>query len=357
MHDWKSYWFMIAGAQGLLLSIGLAIRSRKSIAPLTYLAVLLGVLSIEMLTNFATSIQYPNQPGAFPFWVLGSYLLIPSSLFLLARYSINLPAMPRKYIVLLYTPAAIEIITESIMAGLHFYGRPVLQLQQIPAWFIFTEIIPVVATIIILPWWAMQLRKITGKKKQSPSTPKLTRFLPYALLIYYATLSLLWLVEAFFQVAFFGLLEQLLAASLIAVGYISFLRTGIFDRLSFSNEKPGNQWIYNDEETLKKLIGLFETDHLYCQSRLSVDDLAKALHVPSRYVSYLIGTYLKTTATGLINKYRVEEVIRKLKDPEAQNQTILSLAFESGFNSKSAFNQVFKAHTGHSPSQYLQKKS
>lgn len=348
---------MIAGAQGLLLSIGLAVRSRKSFAPLAYLAILLGVLSIEMLTNFATSIQYPNQPGAFPFWVLGSYLLIPSSLFLLARYSVNLPALPRKHVILLYIPAAIEIIAESILAGLHFYGRPVIRLQQVQAWFIFTEIIPVVTTVTVLSWWAIQLRKAAWKKKQSSSNPAFTRFLPYALLIYYAALSLLWVVEAFFQVAFFGLLEQLLAASLMAVGYISFLRTGIFDRLSFFHQKSGSQWIYNDEETLKKLICLFEIDHLHCQSRLSVDDLAKTLHVPSRYVTYLVGTYLKTTATGLINKYRVEEVIRKLKDPETQNQTILSLAFESGFNSKSAFNQVFKTHTGYSPSQYLQKKS
>lgn len=357
MHDWKAYWFMIAGTQGLLLSIGLAVRSRKSIAPLAYLAVLIGVLSIELLTDFAASIQYPNQPGAFPFWVLGSYLLIPSSLYLLARYSVSLPALSRKYVALLYVPAAIEILVEGVIAGFRFSGKPVVQLQRIPAWFIFTEIIPVIATIAVLLWWSVQLRKLAAKKKRLPAASKLSRSLPYALLIYYTALCLLWAIEAFFQVAFFGLLEQLLAASLIAVGYISFLRTGIFDRLSFSYERPGSQWIYNDEEVLKKLICLFEVDHLHCQSRLSVDDLAKALHVPSRYVSYLIGTYLKTTATSLINKYRVEEVIRKLKEPGAQNQTILSLAFEAGFSSKSAFNQVFKMHTGHSPSQYLQKKS
>lgn len=351
---------MIAGAQGLLLSIGLAVRSRKSTAPLACLSILLGVLSVELLTNFAVSVNYTNRPGAIPFWILGSYLLIPSSLLLLARHSIHLPPWPHKYILLLYMPAAIEILTETIIWVMHISGAGVVQLQQVLPWFIFTEILPVTATVTVLIWWLFRVHKRAGKKtflKEIRTGFRSAIFLPYALLVYYIVLSLLWLTEAFFQVAFFSILEQLLAASMIILGYVSFVRTDLFTRLSFAREKAGSPWIHNDDEVLQKLVRLFEADRLHCRSRLSVDDLARALHVPSRYVSYLVGTYLNTTTTGLINKHRVEEVIRRLEDPAYKNMTILALAFESGFNSKSAFNHVFKTHTGVSPSQYLRKKS
>jgi AraC-like DNA-binding protein len=45
--------------------------------------------------------------------------------------------------------------------------------------------------------------------------------------------------------------------------------------------------------------------------------------------------------------------MRKMEDPAEQHKTLLALALESGFNSKSSFNQVFKSLTGQSPSEYL----
>ena len=55
----------------------------------------------------------------------------------------------------------------------------------------------------------------------------------------------------------------------------------------------------------------------------------------------------------LINEYRVGEVKKRLKNPKYKNLTILAIAYDSGFNSKSAFNTIFKDMTGLTPSQYL----
>ncbi|MCA6447833.1 MAG: AraC family transcriptional regulator, partial [Chitinophagaceae bacterium] len=53
-----------------------------------------------------------------------------------------------------------------------------------------------------------------------------------------------------------------------------------------------------------------------------------------------------------INRYRVEEVKKQLQNPKNASLTIMSLAYDAGFNSKATFNRAFKKHTGENPSKY-----
>jgi len=362
MQDWKSYWFLLAGVQGLLLTIGLTAKSKKNNSVLIYLAVLIGVLSVELLTDFAVRIHYTNRPGAIPFWVLGSYLLIPPALLNLVRHSVNLPLLTRRRSVLLFVPAVTEVMMESIVSVLRSAGYATPSLQSVEIWFVFTEILPVIATVMILCWWIIQLRKKASGRPLMPAPAKKHMLLPFALLAYYSSLSVLWLAEAFFGWRFSDLLAQLLAGSMLLLGYVVFLRTGLFDRLSLVPASPAPvvataDWPHDDEETVNRLLHLMEKERVYVQSRLSIDDLSTALQLPKRYLTYIITSKLNTTAISFINAYRVEEVMRKMKDPEQQHKTLLALAMEAGFNSKSAFNQVFKTQTGMTPSGYMRKTS
>ncbi|MCK4735219.1 MAG: AraC family transcriptional regulator, partial [Methanophagales archaeon] len=61
--------------------------------------------------------------------------------------------------------------------------------------------------------------------------------------------------------------------------------------------------------------------------------------------------YEKMNFHDFINKYRVEEFKKLAK--ESPHYSILALAFEAGFNSKSSFNSNFKNHTGETPSHYI----
>ena len=58
-----------------------------------------------------------------------------------------------------------------------------------------------------------------------------------------------------------------------------------------------------------------------------------------------------------INEYRVKEVISRFEDPKNDNFTILAIAFDSGFNSKTTFNTIFKNLTGITPSEYREKNT
>ena len=54
----------------------------------------------------------------------------------------------------------------------------------------------------------------------------------------------------------------------------------------------------------------------------------------------------------LVNRYRVQALKQALSDPQQAAQSILDLALAAGFNSKSAFNRVFKKQTGMTPGAY-----
>jgi AraC-like DNA-binding protein len=56
-----------------------------------------------------------------------------------------------------------------------------------------------------------------------------------------------------------------------------------------------------------------------------------------------------------INDYRVKEFIEKVSNPDNHKHTLIALAYDSGFNSKSAFYTTFKRSTGMTPLQFQKK--
>ena len=68
--------------------------------------------------------------------------------------------------------------------------------------------------------------------------------------------------------------------------------------------------------------------------------------------SYIINTCFNENFYGFVNRYRIEECKRMLESNEYNNLSILGIAFEAGFNSKTAFNTTFKKLTGLSPKEY-----
>ncbi len=86
---------------------------------------------------------------------------------------------------------------------------------------------------------------------------------------------------------------------------------------------------------------------------LTLTLLAKRLNVHPNHLSQVINTYEQKNFYDYINWLRVEEFKNLVLRPENQQYTLLSLAHECGFNSKTTFNRNFKKVTGLSPSEYL----
>ncbi|WP_158285120.1 two-component regulator propeller domain-containing protein [Arenibacter aquaticus] len=105
-------------------------------------------------------------------------------------------------------------------------------------------------------------------------------------------------------------------------------------------------------EKVKELYLLMETEKVYLDSELGLTQLAEKIDVSTNHLSMLLNDYIGKNFYDYVNYFRVEEVKRRLKDPYYQRQTLSSIGGDCGFNSKSAYNRIFKKFTGKTPSQY-----
>ncbi|MBB5395057.1 ABC transporter permease [Mucilaginibacter sp. AK015] len=91
---------------------------------------------------------------------------------------------------------------------------------------------------------------------------------------------------------------------------------------------------------------------LYEDPGLTLPSLAAKLSVPVHELSRIINLGLKKNFNDFINELRVQEVSRKMRQPAYEQLTLLGIAYESGFNSKTTFNRVFRELTGKSAAEY-----
>jgi AraC-like DNA-binding protein len=106
------------------------------------------------------------------------------------------------------------------------------------------------------------------------------------------------------------------------------------------------------EEIRKSLDYLFEVEKIYRDELLSLNSLAEKLDIPSHQLSWIINYKIGKSFFDFLNRYRVEEVKKRLTDSRDRNSTILEIAYSSGFRTKSAFNKTFKILTGKTPRDY-----
>jgi AraC-like DNA-binding protein len=108
----------------------------------------------------------------------------------------------------------------------------------------------------------------------------------------------------------------------------------------------------NQESIYDRLLELFEDHTVYCESRLQLSDVANMLKVNTHNLSQALNSLAGKPFYDFVNGYRVRYMQKLLTDSGQTQFTILSLGFESGFNSKASLNRVFKEQTGLSPSEY-----
>ena len=92
----------------------------------------------------------------------------------------------------------------------------------------------------------------------------------------------------------------------------------------------------------------------YTDPNLTLHQLAHLLSVSPHNLSEVINTRLGQSFHDFVNGYRVDEAKKRLVDPTLAHQTILAIALESGFRSKSTFNKIFKRFSGITPSSFRQ---
>ena len=107
---------------------------------------------------------------------------------------------------------------------------------------------------------------------------------------------------------------------------------------------------------LKELEELMATERPYLDSKLTLAQLADLLGISSNYLSQVINQQTGRNFFDYINSHRVNAAKEILADPARARVGVLTIAMDSGFNSKSAFYDAFKQHANMTPSQYRQNK-
>lgn len=95
-------------------------------------------------------------------------------------------------------------------------------------------------------------------------------------------------------------------------------------------------------------------DKPYLNPDFSVYALAETLDMPRRTLSFVLSSGFGKNFYQFVNNYRLEEIKIQLLDT-SNKKTILDIAFDSGFSSKSTFNTLFKTHFGCTPTQFRQQ--
>jgi AraC-like DNA-binding protein len=147
-----------------------------------------------------------------------------------------------------------------------------------------------------------------------------------------------------------------LGASLLvySLGYLEMRKPGVGESDELSTKKYERSQLTSDraERYLNKLLQFMEKETPFTDGDLTIQKLAEQLSIPATYLSQTINEHLGKSFPDFINSYRVEEAKKKLLDPAFKHLSVLGIAEEVGFSSKSSFNSVFKKHTNTTPSEF-----
>lgn len=241
-------------------------------------------------------------------------------------------------------------------------------------WFMLIHQVSMIISGIAYTIWTLLL--IRNHKKNIQSTFSNTDKKELQWLRYLSIgLGLIWVVAVFFdeQIIFSCIVVFVLFIGFFGINQMNIFTTTIIpnDEEKYSISQKGKR-ISNSTEKKRylksglnevmadqiyaKLNELMPQKHLYKKENLTLSDLAKQLDVHPNHLSQVINEKEEKNFYNYINSLRIKEFIRLASEQENEKFTLMSLAHECGFNSKSTFNKHFKAYTQKTPSEFFKEQ-
>jgi len=111
------------------------------------------------------------------------------------------------------------------------------------------------------------------------------------------------------------------------------------------------------EEYLTTLLKIMDEEKPFLDGDLTIHELSVKTGIPRHHITEVLNEKYGRNLFSFVNEYRIKEALRRMNDPKYQHYTLLAIAYDAGFNSKSTFNSFFKAYTGKTPSAYRKEMS
>lgn len=354
----------------IVLSVSFFSNKEKGISQsflfFTVLAVCFHLIYL-MILDLNLEISYP-----YILWFPYSFLMGIGPLIFLYTQSIVLKDFRlRRKDYLLFVPLAIEVIGQlmliraSTVQGMQVYNVPYAGVFMIVTYFL--------AGVSIFYYLRKSSALMSQHRSQAEqyysSIQDKSPLTIQRLLKYYKIIWLCWLPTALLFLLFFRFQLQYLILIIpiyglsIAITYLTYWITlenrSFVDRIvPLEKERPRNS-SYDHlsqkkvEEKLAILKSLLDQENIYLEEDVSLGSLANRAKMEPNLVSFLLNAHLGVSFFEFINQARVQEFKDRLQSNQYNHLTLLAIALDCGFSSKSSFNRIFKKVTGLTPRKYM----
>ncbi len=190
--------------------------------------------------------------------------------------------------------------------------------------------------------------------------------------------GILWILAILFEsdIIFGAVVILVLTMAVFGINQLNIFNSNVVLTTNAEIEKPSNSINRDTTETntkLKKyqksglneemaskiytnLNDLVTTNEVYRNENLTLVELAKQLQIHPNHLSQVINEMEGKNFYNYINSLRIKEFIKLALLPESKKYTMISLAYDCGFSSKSTFNKHFKLNTGKTPTEFFKKE-
>ena len=126
------------------------------------------------------------------------------------------------------------------------------------------------------------------------------------------------------------------------------------------DEEKGTANVLDKDQIKKlkgKLLSYFKEDEPFLNPQLNLQFVAQVLELNNNKISFLINQAFDVNFNDFVNSYRLKHFKLIALDSNNSHLTILGLAYDSGFNSKTVFNTYFKKIEGVTPRAWMKANS
>ncbi len=368
--------FLIGIFLAIFLLLLLLIKKKKSQAD-KVLAFWLFFLFINQLLNY---FQENGDMYEYPHWLGVDFAMPIINGLLLYFYVLEITGntLKNKWIVLLHLIPTISLVILTIPFYSLSGAEKVTVFENEGAGFewhmLYSDILIPLSGLVYSIWSLVIIKKYRLKIQDSFSNvdKKELRWLTYLSIGF----LILWVISIFFEST---IIYSAVAILVLFIGFFGINQLNIFYAPVTTNSGPvdtSNSFEKSKEESPKpraiskryaksglneemaaqiyaKLNALMHDDALYKNEDLTLSELAKTLNAHPNHLSQVINEQEGNNFYNYINSIRVKEFIKLASLEENKKYTMISLAYDVGFSTKSTFNKHFKAYTGKTPTDFL----
>jgi putative ABC transport system permease protein len=334
-----------------------------------FLATLLLSISINNLANILFDTGATKLYPIIEFLPLNWTLLIPFSFYYFIQFLSNPNYQLRRSEYLQLIPFALLVIFKCIMLSAYRLSPEWLQIHY-DAYRSFIRAMEGVGVIYLIWVLVMAYRKLTiyqaSLQNEFADIERKSLAWLQNIIRSISALWVLWMVPYVYAsiqgVSIHSYLYPLWVGMTVIVYWLAYSMHSRRDLFEFTpapvvasenlSEPTSKELPEKAEHHYQNLKRIMEEEKLFLDADINMTVLAEKMQLSNGYLSQIINQREGLNFYDYINRYRVEEVKKYLTDPKYSHLSLLGIAMEAGFKSKSTFNLVFKKLTGKTPSEF-----